>query len=116
MSPEQVQNKTVDLRSDLFSFGIVIYEMLTSVNPFKRNSGFDTAAAILKEVPDPISKFRRDIPPPLAAIITKLLAKDPNDRYQMARETADDLQKAIDESLGGTTAVAKTFPSSWGKL
>jgi serine/threonine protein kinase len=103
MSPEQVQGKAVDLRSDLFSFGIVLYEMLTGVNPFKRDSAFDTAAAILKEVPDPISKYRGDIPQPIVAIITKLLAKDPKDRYQEARAAADNLQRAVDETYGQQT-------------
>jgi eukaryotic-like serine/threonine-protein kinase len=100
MSPEQVQGKTVDFRSDLFSFGIVIYEMLTGVNPFKRDSGFDTAEAILKEIPAPISKYRDDKPQSLVALINKLLAKDPKDRYQQAREVANNLQRAIDETFG----------------
>jgi eukaryotic-like serine/threonine-protein kinase len=100
MSPEQVQGKTVDFRSDLFSFSIVIYEMLTGVNPFKRDSGFDTAEAILREVPAPISKYRDDAPQPLAVLIDKLLAKDPKDRCQQAREVTDNLQKAVDETFG----------------
>jgi eukaryotic-like serine/threonine-protein kinase len=107
MSPEQVQGKTVDRRSDLFSFGIVIYEMLTGVNPFKKASGFDTADAILKEVPAPISKYRDDLPPPLVALISKLLAKNPEDRCQQAREVADNLQRMIDETFGQQIAITR---------
>jgi tRNA A-37 threonylcarbamoyl transferase component Bud32 len=100
MSPEQVQGKTVDYRSDLFSFGIVIYEMLTGINPFKRDSGFDTADAILRETPPPASKYRGEVPQPLLAIVSKLLAKKPEDRYQNAREAAADLHRADDEIFG----------------
>jgi eukaryotic-like serine/threonine-protein kinase len=100
MSPEQVQGKTVDLRSDLFSFGIVIYEMLTGINPFKRDSGFDTAEAILRDVPAPISNYRKDAPQSLVALINKLLAKDAKDRYQQAREVADNLIKILDNTFG----------------
>jgi predicted Ser/Thr protein kinase len=103
MSPEQVQGKTVDFRSDLFSLGIVIYEMLTGVNPFKRDSGLDTAEAILKEAPVPVSKKRDDVPPSLDVLINKLLAKDPRDRNQQAREVADNLRRTLDETFGQQT-------------
>jgi len=115
MSPEQVQGKTVDLRSDLFSFGIVLYEMLAGVHPFKRDSGFDTAEAIMKEVPIPISKYRDDVPQPLVAIIDKLLAKDPKDRYQWAREAADNLQRAVDETFGQQVFSVRTAFAKEGK-
>jgi len=100
MSPEQVQSKTVDHRSDLFSFGIVLYEMLSGVNPFKRDSGFDTGDAILRETPAPIANYRSDAPKSLTALIVKLLAKKPEDRYQTAREVAADLRKAMEEAFG----------------
>jgi len=107
MSPEQVQGKTVDLRSDLFSLGIVIYEMLTGVNPFKRELGFDTAEAILKEVQAPISKYRDDVPQPLVILVNRLLAKDPKDRYQRAREVTDTLQQVIDEAFGQQIVITR---------
>ena len=100
MSPEQVKGEMVDFRSDLFSFGIVMYEMLAGVNPFKRDSGFDTAEAIIKEVPAPISRYRDDAPQPLVALVNKLLAKDPKDRYQQTQEVADNLHEILGESFG----------------
>jgi dienelactone hydrolase len=107
MSPEQVQGKTVDHRSDLFSLGIVIYEMLTGVNPFRKSSGLDTANAITRETAAPVSKHREEAPKPLVAIISKLLAKAPEDRYQRAREVASDLQKVVDETFGQQIVVAR---------
>jgi len=107
MSPEQVQGKTVDHRSDLFSFGIVIYEMLTGVNPFRKASGLDTANAIAKEAVVPASKHRADVPQPLVTIISNLLAKAPEERYQRAREVATDLQRAIDGTFGQQIVVTR---------
>ncbi|MBZ5499614.1 MAG: protein kinase [Acidobacteriia bacterium] len=107
MSPEQVQGKTVDHRSDLFSFGIVIYEMLTSVNPFRKGSGLETANAIIKETAAPVSQHRDEVPQSLVAIISKLLAKVPEERYQGAREVASDLQKVVDETFGQQIFITK---------
>jgi len=107
MSPEQVQGKTVDHRSDLFSFGIVIYEMLTGVNPFRKGSGLDTANAITSEIAAPVSEYRVEVPQPLSAIINKLLAKAPEERYQQAREVVTNLQKAIDETFGRQIVVTR---------
>ncbi len=115
MSPEQVQGKRLDLRSDLFSFGIVLYEMLTGVNPFKKDSGFDTAEAILKEIPAPVSKYSSDAPPSLVTLVNKLLAKDPKDRYPQAREAADNLQITIDEAFGHKIVVTRSVFAILGK-
>jgi serine/threonine-protein kinase len=107
MSPEQVQGKALDLRSDLFSFGIVLYEMLTGINPFKKDSGFETADSIMREIPPPITKFRGEASPLLIAVAGKLLAKKPDDRYQNAREVAADLSKAVDETFGQQVVVTR---------
>lgn len=117
MSPEQVQGKTVDLRSDLFSFGIVLYEMLTGANPFGRETAFDIATAIVRETPAPISTYRNDVPQSLVAIIHRLLAKDPNDRYQHAREVTAALQNVIDEVSGPKiVATPPAFAGIWKTL
>ncbi len=107
MSPEQVQGKTVDQRSDLFSFGIVIYEMLTGINPFRKSSGLDTANAIVKEAAAPVSRLRGEVPEPLASIVGKILAKAPEDRYQRARDVAGELQKVIGETSGQQIVITR---------
>jgi len=100
MSPEQVHGSPVDHRSDLFSLGIVIYEMLTGVNPFRKASGLDTANSITRETVAPVSDHRDGVPQQLVATINKLLAKKPDERYQQAREVATALQTAIEEAFG----------------
>ncbi|MBN2317893.1 MAG: protein kinase, partial [Acidobacteria bacterium] len=100
MSPEQVQGKAIDLRSDLFSFGIVIYEMLTGINPFKKENSFNTANAICQKTPSPFSKYREDVPQQVEALVFRLLAKDPADRIQKAKEVAEGLKKVLNEISG----------------
>jgi eukaryotic-like serine/threonine-protein kinase len=100
MSPEQVQGKTVDFRSDLFSFGIVLYEMLSGVNPFKKETSFNTADAIRRETPPPLSKYREDVPQQLEDLIRKLLSKEPADRIRQARDMAEVLKKVLNEISG----------------
>ncbi len=111
MSPEQVQGKALDFRSDLFSFGIVLYEMLTGVNPFKKASGFDTADSILRETPAPVVNCRGDAPPLIGKAVGKLMAKKPEDRYQNIREASADIQRSIDETFGRQTVCAPTAMS-----
>ncbi|MEO8551391.1 MAG: protein kinase, partial [Kofleriaceae bacterium] len=92
LSPEQCRGASMDRRSDLFSVGIVLWEMLTLERLYKRNSDFDAMAAIVSDEPAPPSSRRPEIPPELDALVLRLLAKDPDDRYQ----TADELHEAIE--------------------
>jgi len=88
MSPEQVRGQPVDHRTDLFSFGIILYEMLTGVHPFRRSHPVETMGAILYEEPEPLSAH---FPGPMALLqktINQLLAKDPDQRMQTAEEVA----------------------------
>ncbi len=100
MSPEQVTGKEVDPRSDIFSLGVVLYEMLTGVNPFRKPLPMETASAILTEVPEPLSTYRQGISSLLEHTVTKMLSKEAQRRYQLAREAHTDLVTVSQELLG----------------
>src|SRR5262249_54371997 len=86
MSPEQVEGKEVDARSDIFSFGSMLYEMLTGRPAFHGKSQISVASAILERDPDPVSSLQPLTPPALDRTIRVCLAKDPEDRWQTARD------------------------------
>jgi eukaryotic-like serine/threonine-protein kinase len=91
MSPEQLEGKEADIRSDLFSFGVVLYEMATGKRPFEGRSQASLIASILKEEPRPISAIQPMTPPALERLVKQCLAKDPDDRWQ----SAGDLKREI---------------------
>ena len=97
MSPEQAQGKPIGDRSDIFSFGTVLYEMLAGRKPFTGDSSIVTVASILTQTPPPISSIRSDMPPALEALVTSCLEKTPA-RRPSAREVADRL-RAMRERL-----------------
>jgi Tol biopolymer transport system component len=92
MSPEQVRGKTADPRSDLFSFGAILYEMLSGNRAFRGDTPADTMSAILKEDPPELSETARNIPPGLERIVQHCLEKNPSDRFQSAHDIAFGLQ------------------------
>ena len=98
MSPEQVRGQEVDTRSDIFSFGVVLYEMLSGLNPFKKSSVMDTATAILTETPPPLTRYTNDIPVLLQHTVRKMLAKEPDRRYQLIHDVRTDLGDLIEEN------------------
>jgi serine/threonine protein kinase/Tfp pilus assembly protein PilF len=93
MSPEQARGQKVDARSDIFSLGMVIYEMLAGRSPFIGATNSDLVASILKEQPPPLTKFLSDVPAELEWIVNRALAKDKNDRYQSSGELLSNLKK-----------------------
>src|SRR5580704_3992395 len=88
MSPEQVRGANIDARSDLFSFGVVLYEMLSGRRAFRGETTADTISAILKDDPPELTAAGRDVPPILERIVQHCMEKDPAVRFQSARDIA----------------------------
>ena len=91
MSPEQASGDRLDFRSDQFSFGLVLYEMVTGKRPFQRSTAAETLTAIIREPPEPITRQNRDAPAPLCWAIERCLAKEPDKRYVSTRDLAREL-------------------------
>jgi len=92
MAPEQCRGSEIDLRCDVFSLGIVLWELLVGERLFKRVTDYESMEAIVDEPTPPPSSKRPDIPPELDAVVLKLLAKDPDDRYQSAEEAHEAIE------------------------
>ena len=110
MSPEQVQGKPLDQRSDIYSFGVTAYHMLSGQPPFRGNSAFDVALQHVQSEPPPLVSLRPDLPPELCALVHKMMAKNPEERFQSARDIVREVNR-VREGLGGGSPKAATAPS-----
>jgi len=104
MSPEQARGRQVDSKSDIFSLGVVLYEMVTGELPFSRETALDTMHAIVFEEAKPVTAVRRNLPAQIHQIISRCLRKRPEDRYPDASRLADDL-KRLEQSLETGTSL-----------
>ncbi len=110
MSPEQVRGRPADARSDIFSFGAILYEMLSGRRAFHGDSAADTMSAILKEDPPDLSVTNQNVPPGLDRIVRHCLEKNPEQRFHSAHDVAFDLESLSERS--GPAAALRTRPRS----
>jgi serine/threonine-protein kinase len=108
MSPEQVEGKAVDPRSDIYSFGVTCYHMLAGQPPFRGANAFEVAVQHVQKQPVPLTRVRPDLPEPLCAVVHKMMAKDPAQRHQTGRELLRDIVR-LRELLGGSSPVQPTL-------
>ena len=106
MSPEQALGKSLDFRSDQFSFGSILYEMVAGRRAFARPSAPETMAAIIREDPEPLARAAPDSPVPLRWIVERCLAKDAEERYAATKDLARDLTRLRDGLTDGTLSGA----------
>ncbi len=103
MSPEQTSGAELDHRTDIWSLGALTYELITGHPPFTGDYNSTLIYAILNLDPEPLQALRSNLPPDLQPVLTKALAKDPDDRYQHADEFVVDLQRILREANTQTT-------------
>ncbi|HET9372953.1 MAG TPA: protein kinase [Vicinamibacterales bacterium] len=108
MSPEQAEGKAIDARSDLFSLGVLLYEMATGRRPFTGDTSISIISSIVKDTPKPVTEINPGLPRDLGRIVKRALAKDPERRYQTAKDLRNDLEELKASLDSGELAAAPT--------
>jgi eukaryotic-like serine/threonine-protein kinase len=113
MSPEQAEGRPVDARSDLFSLGVMLHEMATGQRPFTGDTSISIISSVLKDTPKSITELKPSLPPELARIVRRALAKDPERRYQTAKDLRNELEelKASIDSAELVNQPGETVPT-----
>src|SRR5262245_17771908 len=110
MSPEQARGAAVDRRSDIFSFGVVLYEMLAGTRPFSGSTTTDVLTSILRDIQPPLCALNPEIPLDLSAIVDRCLAKDPQRRYDSSEALWADLDRVSTPVAPRVAPVAPGIP------
>jgi len=97
MSPEQIACIPLDVRSDIFSFGVILYEMITGIHPFRLSNTLETLVAIQEVQQDPVHQYAADCPPALEMIVSKMMAKEREERYSSVKSILDELVRVSEE-------------------
>src|ERR1700675_4790361 len=114
-APEQARGDKVDARADIFSTGVLLYEMLTGTWPFQGKTSIDVRHAVLHDEPEPLAEARPGgAPPQLQQILDRTLAKDPRDRYQKIDELRDELRKVLLDVSSGVAMEVAAAPRHLG--
>jgi serine/threonine protein kinase len=110
MAPEQIEGREVDSRTDIFAFGVVLFEMLSGRRPFAGESRASLMAAIVSAEPPALSSLQPEVPAPLERVIRRCMAKDPEERWQTARDMAAELRWIATEAPSSVLPTATTRP------
>ena len=113
MSPEQAHGEEVDQRSDIFSFGAVLYEMITGRPPFRGEHEAAILYSVMNETPEPLARYKSDVSDGMQRVLDKALAKERDKRYQHVDEMIADLRSVVPEVLSNTVTAARRSNVPW---